>query len=51
MHDGINEAKVEAWLNANVDELQGPYTYTLIAVCARADTFGRFEYFCCVDSN
>ncbi len=31
MHDGIDEPKVEAWLNANVEELQGPYSYTLIA--------------------
>lgn len=31
MHDGINDLKVEQWLNANVAELEGPFTYTLIA--------------------
>ena len=28
---GIDEAKVEAWLNANIEGAQGPYTYSLIA--------------------
>ena len=28
---GINEERVEAWLNTNIDGAQGPYTYTLIA--------------------
>jgi len=28
---GIDEAKVEAWLNANIEGAQGPYTYDLIA--------------------
>lgn len=31
MLDGLNEPKVEAWLNANVAELTGPFTYSLIA--------------------
>jgi aminoglycoside phosphotransferase (APT) family kinase protein len=28
---GINEERVEAWMNTNIDGAQGPYTYTLIA--------------------
>jgi aminoglycoside phosphotransferase (APT) family kinase protein len=28
---GIDVAKVEAWLNANIEGAQGPYTYSLIA--------------------
>ena len=28
---GIDEVKVEAWLNANIESAQGPYTYDLIA--------------------
>lgn len=28
---GINEERVEAWLNTNIEGAQGPYTYTLIA--------------------
>lgn len=28
---GIDEPKVEAWLNANIEGAQGPYTYHLIA--------------------
>lgn len=28
---GIDEVKVEAWLNANIEGAQGPYTYDLIA--------------------
>ena len=28
---GINEERVEKWLNENIDEAQGPYTYHLIA--------------------
>jgi aminoglycoside phosphotransferase (APT) family kinase protein len=28
---GIDIAKVEAWLNANIEGAQGPYTYSLIA--------------------
>jgi aminoglycoside phosphotransferase (APT) family kinase protein len=28
---GIDEVKVEAWLNANIEGAQGPYTYELIA--------------------
>ena len=28
---GINEERVEAWLNANIEGAEGPYTYALIA--------------------
>lgn len=28
---GIDEAKVEAWLNANIEDAHGPYIYSLIA--------------------
>ena len=28
---GIDEARVEVWLNSNIDGAQGPYTYSLIA--------------------